>query len=637
MTTTYDIDVLIVGAGPVGAALALELALHGVSFRIVDCLAERNDKSRSLVMQPRTLELLNRHGAADSMISRGRILSGGTNYIAGKLIGHLDFDDLGTTDTEFPLPLNVSQVETERFLDECLARYGVQVERPVVAFNIIQDATGVTTTLSHLTTGTTSTVRSRYTVGCDGAHSAVRHASDKMKFPGAPYPQSFVLCDARLVDSDLAQDRIMLFANKTNMLAVLPINHEYVRIIASERERDDTAANREAYGAVDTGVPTLEELQAYFTRMTPPGSGVLRDSIWLTRFRLHHRIVTQYRHGRLFVAGDAAHIHSPAGGQGMNAGIQDAINLGWKLATALALESSSTTATAPSPKRPPPFSSPSAAASAASALLDTYDLERRPVGQDLIRGTDRIFTFMAAAPAWFVPVRDAIIRHVIPRAVRSVERRRWLFSFISNLGITYRGRTRYVGEAKGLVGNRVRGGDRLVDGKVWAWEEGEGQGKGRTSLQRVCAGTAHHLLLFAAPGKVDKEKQAELQRAAEAVVDACWAEVEVHYVAAGTGGELVRRPRWYTDLEGTLHAKFGFPARSAGYVLVRPDGYVAHIGPLARLDTLLGFLEGYLVSADVKPARSGWSWLAPVAWVSAGLVAVKLLAGRFGWGLRRQA
>ncbi|KAL2268871.1 hypothetical protein VTJ83DRAFT_3717 [Remersonia thermophila] len=683
MAAPFDVDVLIVGAGPVGTALALELALHGVSFRIVDRLAERNDKSRSLVVQPRTLELLSRHGAADAMMARGRILAGGSAYVDGRLASRLDLDDLGTTDTEFPLPLNVSQVETERFLDECLARHGARVERPVAASDIVQDAAGVTVTLTHLaaaaaaTTTTASTIRARYVVGCDGAHSAVRHASAAMRFPGAAYPQGFVLCDARLSEgSNLPRDRLLLFLAGTDLLAVLPIDGEHVRVVASERAGSSSSFSSSSSDNDDAGAPSLGRLQAHFARMTPPGSGHLRDAAWLARFRLHRRIVTRYRDGRLLVAGDAAHIHSPAGGQGMNAGIQDAVNLGWKLAAAVALESSGF-----GPKRPGLFSSEAAAAAAAaaaSALLDTYDLERRPVGEDLIRGTDRLFAFLGATPAWLVPLRDAAIRHVVPRAVRGADRRRRFFSFLSNLGISYRGRTRYVGEAPGLAagGRALQGGDRLVDGRVWAWEEEEeeveedrGRGQGaaqqqqqkqqqqqqqkqlrQTSLQRVCAGRKHHLLLFAAPGdESDEDKRDALRRAAEAVADACWAEVEAHYVAtiavsaasaaaAAAAAEVVRRARWYADLEGTLRGKLGFPPGEAGYVLVRPDGYVAHVGPLARLDALLGFLEGYLVLADARPVRSWWAWLAPVApmapvaWAAVALVAVKMLAARLGRG-----
>ncbi|KAK4100151.1 hypothetical protein N658DRAFT_140406 [Parathielavia hyrcaniae] len=574
---THDPDVLIVGAGPVGTSLALELALHRVSFRIIDREPVRSNKSKALIVQPRTLELLNRHGAADAMVSRGRHLRGGEVYINKQLASTLTLDDLGTTDTEFSLPLNVSQSETERFLDECLSKYGLSVERPVTATSITQDDSGVTTVVT-LPDGTSETIRSKYIVGCDGAHSAVRHASERMAFPGAPYPQSFVLCDVHLRDTNLTLDHLTLHLDNKGICATLPLSNELVRVIASH--------TRMASG--DDDEPTLDHLQAYFTSMTPPGSGTLQDSVWLTRFRLHHRCVNQYRDGRLFVAGDAAHIHSPAGGQGMNAGIQDAINLGWKLAHAL--------------------QSPQLEPSAADALLDTYNLERRPVGLTLLRGTDRIFSFFSAPTPWFVPVRDFFVRHVLPRANRSRSRRKQMFHFISQFGVTYRGTSRIVGEASGgwfgWRATKVRGGDRLLDGKIV-------NGAGReTSLQRVCKGAPHHLLLFA--GEVGEE---EAETAAQRVASACKAELSLHYIARGD--RIVPADEWYSDPDGSLHDKFGFGTKP-GYLLVRPDGYIAHIGPLAKLHQLLSFLESYLVSPLVIPARFPLSIISPAVWAVAG-------------------
>ncbi|KAK3297199.1 uncharacterized protein B0H64DRAFT_416386 [Chaetomium fimeti] len=589
---TYDCDVFIVGAGPVGTALALELALHRVSFRIIDREPVRNDKSRALVMQPRTLELLNL-------------------YVKRKLASSVILDGLGTTDTEFILPLNVSQVETEKFLDTCLDKYDIKVERPVTATSISQDDSGVTVTLER-PDGKRETIRSRYIVGCDGAHSVVRHASDKMTFPGGAYPQDFVLCDTRLRDSCIPLDRLTLNLNNKGIVAILPIKDDIVRVTAS---RSVAIQNQEE-------TPSLDELQTYFTAMTPEGSGTLGTPIWLARFRLHHRCVSQYRDGRLFVAGDAAHIHSPAGGQGMNAGIQDAINLGWKLARALSLQAQSRNIKTATPH----------ALAAADALLDTYDLERRPVGMMLLRGTDRLFTFLSSPAAWFAPIRNFFLRHVSPRLVRSPAARRKILYFMSQFGVTYRGRTRLVGDAAGLFWRApVRGGDRLPDGKVGvvrtaaAAAEAGTQAQTQTSLQRICVGAPHHLLLFAGDAAKGGLGEADLSRAAESVVRACQADVRVHFIAgddrsaataAAQGGE-----DWYADPRGELHAKFGFGPR-AGYVLVRPDGYVAHIGPLAKLQQLLAFLEGYLVSPVVTPVRSRFDFVRLLLWAVVGACVV---------------
>ncbi|AEO56718.1 hypothetical protein MYCTH_2301928 [Thermothelomyces thermophilus ATCC 42464] len=580
---TYDCDVLIVGAGPVGTALALELALHRVCFRIVDREPIRNDKSRALGIQPRTLELLNRHGAADTIVQRGRILRGAVTHIDRQRVSRLTLDDLGTTDTEFPLPLILSQVETERFLDECLSEYGMSVERPVIASNIIQHDAGVTVTLER-PDGKSDTIRTKYVVGCDGAHSTVRHASKKMTFPGGAYPQDFVLCDARLRDSNIARDSLSVYLNNQGLVGTLPLDQELVRVVVS----------RSPVAVPGQEAPTLDQLQAYFTTMTPPGSGTLHDPLWLTRFRLHHRCVNQYRDGRLFVAGDAAHIHSPAAGQGMNAGIQDSINLGWKLARALSLQTESAL-----PR--------SQAWAAADALLDTYDLERRPVGLMLLRGTDRIFSFLTEPNPWFTPFRNFLIRFFAPRISRDRAWRKSVFHFMSQFGVHYRGRTRLVGEASGFWWRpTIRGGDRLPDGKIWSKSEAR-----ETSLQRVCVGAPHHLLLFsgnAARGGLGEEA---LRSAADGVVAACKTELRVHYIAGDD--RPTPGPDWYTDSAGRLHDKFGF-GRKAGYVLVRPDGYIAHIGPLSKLRQLLSFLDTYLVSPNVAPSPSPFTYVKPLAW-----------------------
>ncbi|KAJ4302061.1 hypothetical protein N0V88_002197 [Collariella sp. IMI 366227] len=349
-TIAYDCDVLVVGAGPVGGVLALELAMQGVSFRIID--------SAPWLYTLAPWELLNRHGAADSLIQRGRILRGGSVFINKQLAASLDLDDLGVTDTEFALPLNISQVETESFLDECLAKYGLNVERPVTATTIVQDDNGVATTVQ-LPNGQTKTILSKYVVGCDGAHSVVRHASSHMTFEGDVYPQDFILCDVQLHDSNLNQNRLTLYLSNEGILAILPLRKGIVRIVAS---RNPTFIKEQSQD-----IPTLPQLQSYFTLMTPPGSGTLHDPIWLTRFRLHHRCVNQYRDGP-------------------------------------------------------------------SALLDTYNLERRPVGLALLRGTDKIFSFVSSPSPWWVPFRNWFLRHVLPRVNRSRERRRRMFLFITQLG-----------------------------------------------------------------------------------------------------------------------------------------------------------------------------------------------------------
>ena len=307
----FDCDVLIIGAGPVGTALALELALHRVSFRVIDSCAIRSDKSKAMIVQSRTLELLNRHGATHDLISRGTEVLGAAISIDRKPVTFINLDGAAPIETEFPLPLMVSQAETERVIDECLAKHGATVGRPVTAKAVAQDETGVTTELESAD-GTRETVRSKYVVGCDGAHSIVRHSEKIFTFDGAAYPQVFVLCDARLRDSNIALHHTAMFL-EDGMFAIMPLGNGLFRFIAM--------FSRAAAGSDDNlmdpeGNPKLAFFQREMERFTPPGCGTIYDPVWLSRFRLHHRVVNQYRDRRLFVAGDAAHIHSPMGGKG---------------------------------------------------------------------------------------------------------------------------------------------------------------------------------------------------------------------------------------------------------------------------------------------------------------------------------
>ena len=309
--TKSTTDVLIIGGGPTGTALALELAVNNIPFRLVDKVRCRSDKSRALAVQPRTLELLNRHGHVHELIKRGNQGSGGTFFIHGKRVVDLDFSNAHAgADTVFPNTLMISQSDTEHFLDERLAQHGGAVEFGLEATDIVQDDDGVTVSLRNVEEAKDDgeTIRAKYVVGADGAHSVVRHAAKDITFDGAAYPQDFILCYTHIRNSILPWNRFSVCWGHGTMV-FFPLKDCMVRIVAS---RLDHSAN-------DEEEPKLQDFQSWLDYMTP-GGGELYDPSWLARFRLHHRVASKYRQGRLFVAGDAAHIHSPAGGQGMNTG-----------------------------------------------------------------------------------------------------------------------------------------------------------------------------------------------------------------------------------------------------------------------------------------------------------------------------
>ncbi len=310
-------EVLVAGAGPVGMTMAAVLARLGVGVRIIDPAHARTDKSKALVIWPRTLELLDIQGCAQDFLEAGikghgmRILAGGREIVRVTLDGMHSI---------YRFALMIPQSETERLLEEELARRGVAVERGVEVQGFTGGETGINAALRHAD-GRIETAETPFLIGCDGAHSTVRHGLS-IEFEGSTEPSDWLLADLRL-DGDLPQDEITICWTGDGVLALFPIVGGRYRVIADVGLLPTDAAPP----------PDLAEIQAVLDSRGPPGLRA-HDPFWLSRFRINERKVRDYRKGRVFLAGDAAHIHSPAGGQGMNTGMQDAFNLGWKLALA---------------------------------------------------------------------------------------------------------------------------------------------------------------------------------------------------------------------------------------------------------------------------------------------------------------
>lgn len=309
-------QVLVIGAGPVGLTMAAELARYGVSVRIIDKAAARSDKSKALVLWSRTLELLERAGCSEDFVAAG-LRATGITFIAGRRrLAHVPF---GIIPSRYAYGLMLPQADTERLLDTHLQSLGVQVERQVELTNFADDGAGITATLRHAD-GQEETVRTDWLIGCDGAHSTVRHQLG-LEFVGETLATDWLLADLHLRGLPTPPDELALFLHKDGILAVFPITPGRYRIIADVGR---------SHGALRTD-PTLADVQAVVDQRGPGGIEV-SDPVWLSAFRINERKVQNYRAGRVFLAGDAAHVHSPAGGQGMNTGMQDAFNLAWKLA-----------------------------------------------------------------------------------------------------------------------------------------------------------------------------------------------------------------------------------------------------------------------------------------------------------------
>lgn len=341
--------VLIVGAGPVGLTMAAELARYGVSVRIVDKAAQRTDKSKAIVLWSRALELLDRAGCTSDFVAAGHKVDAANIIAGGQTIGHVDFTGV---DSPYPYALMLPQSDTERLLEEHLGRLGVKPERQTEVLSFKQDGRCVTAVLRKAD-AQEEVVEADWLIGCDGAHSAVRHGLG-LSFLGDTLQSDWILADIHLSGYPLPVEEMATYWHEDGVLLVIPMSATRFRLIADIGLSKDSAPAQ----------PTLDQVQAIIDRRGPGGM-VVSNPIWLSGFRINERKVSDYRAGRVFVAGDAAHVHSPAGGQGMNTGMQDAFNLAWKLALVCRGE-------------------------AAESLLDSYSAERSAVGDQVLKDAGRL-------------------------------------------------------------------------------------------------------------------------------------------------------------------------------------------------------------------------------------------------------
>jgi 2-polyprenyl-6-methoxyphenol hydroxylase-like FAD-dependent oxidoreductase len=354
--------VLVVGAGPVGLSLATSLRQRGVDAVLVDKAAEGANTSRAAVVHARTLEALRDIKVTGDLLERGIVVPRFTVRERDRVLLTVEFGDLPT---DYPFTLLVPQNVTEEILLRRLEEAGGGVHRPFEVAGLTQDADGVTATM----TGGEQ-IRAAYAVGADGMHSVVRDHTG-IAFEGDAYPESFVLADVHM-DWAGGPDEVMLFFSPEGVTVVAPLPGGRHRIVATVDE-----APKE---------PTAADVQALMDHRGPKQHpAVIRDVVWSSRFRVHHRLAAHYREGRVFLAGDSAHVHSPAGGQGMNTGIQDALVLADKLAAVLN-------------------------DGAADGVLDEYEAVRRPIAEQVVSFTDRMTHVATVGSPVLRGMRNTLLR-----------------------------------------------------------------------------------------------------------------------------------------------------------------------------------------------------------------------------------
>ena len=409
-------DVLIVGAGPTGLVLALWLTRLGVSVRIIDKTAEPGTTSRALAVQARTLELYRQIGLADTVVDRGRSVAAVNLWVSGNQVAHGVLGAMGAGISPFPYALVYPQDDHERLLIDRLAEAGVQVERKT-EFLGLEERPGHLAARLRLLDGTAQACEASYVAGCDGAHSAVREGL-AIGFPGGTYDHLFYVADVE-ASGALANGEIHVGLDTTDFLAVFPLKNDgHWRLVGTVR--DEIGQRHENLSWEDVGRRVIEWMRIDVAKVH-----------WFSTYHVQHRVADHFRKGRAFLLGDAAHIHSPVGGQGMNTGIGDAVNLAWKLAAVLR-------------------------GGAEASLLDSYEPERIAFARRLVATTDRAFTGVTSSGATARLVRLRLVPLLFPLLFRFRPVRRLMFRTVSQTAVNYRGSSLSEGRA-----GPVHGGDRL--------------------------------------------------------------------------------------------------------------------------------------------------------------------------------
>jgi 2-polyprenyl-6-methoxyphenol hydroxylase-like FAD-dependent oxidoreductase len=510
-------NVLISGAGPTGLMLACLLAHEGIPLRIFDLAEGRAKESRALGVWPKSMELFQSIGLIGRVLKAGRPVLGASAYLNGRNLTNINFSGIGRDDTPYPYLFMLAQSASEEILETALSEAGVQVEWRTTLGGFEVENGKVKARLKH-GDGSEEAVEASYLVGCDGASSEVRKLLN-LTFKGGTYDAEFMLADAN-VAWDLPEDRAQIFLSNRSIGMFFPMKGgEIARIITlNENKNPEDQPRQQPLQPL-----TLSEIEKNFKDAVKHDLKI-ENPAWLSRYRVHHRSVERMRIGPVFLAGDAAHIHSPAGGQGMNTGLQDAGNIAWKLAAVIK-------------------------GKASEEILDTYNAERWPVGQKILHFSDRIFSVAISFGAFLSALRNFAILLMAKVVLANNFARRRLFNFASQLNIHYHPNSVVTSNLNSKRSdNSVIAGRRAPDAPLT---------DGGTLFDRL---KGYKFTLFVMSKEpVPKDRQSEFEKRWRST-NRLGAEADIHWIDAKSSPLAISR----------------YQVKKILVSLVRPDGYIGY-------------------------------------------------------------
>ncbi|MBI5272649.1 MAG: FAD-dependent monooxygenase [Chlamydiia bacterium] len=513
--------ILIVGAGPTGLMMAAALARYEIPCRLIDLAPHPSTESKALAIQARTLEIFQDFGIVDSFLHKGQPVRAVNAFSQKVYLSRVEFKDL---DSPYPFILSLEQKQTEEILSDCLRSFGLSVERGKELVSFRETEQGIEAHIRSCVTGQEEHVEASWLIGCDGAHSLVRKLL-QMPFEGRALKAVFSLADVRLL-WQYPHNEAYLYLQDTLAVIPMPGVERYRLIFCLPRcQTSPPAESKMRHGIVPSEemlIPTLTEIQMLVSRCIGSDTCVI-DPVWMSHFRINSRLIGSYRKGNVFLVGDAAHVHSPIGGQGMNTGLQDALNLAWKLALVHRKQAS-------------------------PILLDTYTAERRRVARRLLLATETASRLMTLRNRFAILLRDWIIA----RLARFKGFRKALARAVSQTASRYSQSVIVIESSSFSSGPRT--GTRICDSLL------TNTARNREPL--------HRLILFSGPYPSDESVQ-ELIQLAHRIVSTAAYPIESLLVLLTPEIFSSLPIRCLSDASGYFHNRYG--AKQSALYLIRPD------------------------------------------------------------------